>query len=328
MRRPHATPLLAVLLLALSAPSGAAEVELEFEWKLRYRPRFSFLPGAVDQWAGARLALDREGSTLALRAPLEHPWVLRWYPGKDELKLGTTVTVAVDETAGHPYAALAPEAARRAAARERAWRDDPFFRDCRERAGETPRLSPDPVYPFWALGDPAGRLAFRLLPGGEAVDVRERLSEPWLPDGWAAARRGEAREGTGYWEAERPDWEPRLYPAIAAALGALGERVPLAAVAAVAETLNPRARGRLDWGDATLPPGGPFPVDGGRYRARVERTASPAPHGSAQGAAPGAQRVRVRIESARDPCALRVELTVGYRPDEVSKRSPALPSGG
>lgn len=142
MRRPHATPLLAVLLLALSAPSGAAEVELEFEWKLRYRPRFSFLPGAVDQWAGARLALDREGSTLALRAPLEHPWVLRWYPGKDELKLGTTVTVAVDETAGHPYAALAPEAARRAAARERAWRDDPFFRDCRERAGETPRLSP------------------------------------------------------------------------------------------------------------------------------------------------------------------------------------------
>ena len=76
----------------------------------------------------------------------------------------------------------------------------------------------------------------------------ESMSTPWLPDGWRRAAGGDAVSGYGYWERTRPRWEPRVYPAFAAALRLLDPEIRGIAVASeqLVAPLQPAARGRID----------------------------------------------------------------------------------
>ena len=47
-------------------------------------------------------------------------------------------------------------------------------------------------------------------PGVVVSQVVERISRPWLKDGWQRAREGETVAGYGFWESKRPRWEPRF----------------------------------------------------------------------------------------------------------------------
>lgn len=283
-----------------AADASPGVVELYFEAKLLLRDRVLMQRVAVDQWAGGRLALAARpmgpGTIFELLRPLEHPWTFRWYPTKHEVKLGAAVAVA--EPLGDPYGALAEELTLQARRRYEQWwtadvvessaPQEPAWQDRAERFWATRHaaevddkdpLHPHPVFPFHVLGDPAGRFGFVVgADGGVIADsVTERMSNPWLADGWAAWQRGEHRSGYGYWEPERPAWEPNTYQAFAAALALLGWS-PLAGadptatraldrgaaysltapdlprlVARFFETLNPRFEGHIDWsGTPTL----------------------------------------------------------------------------
>ena len=225
-----------------SLSAAAEEVELHFEMKLLLRDRVMFRRVAVDQWAGGVLRMARRpagggSSRYTLSAVIEDPWTFRWYPTKDEAKLGAAV--AVEQPTGHPYGSLEPlllplarekhrlwwadDRVEATAARSPPWSDDAdsFWAE-RHRAEEQEKdpLHPDAVYPFHVLGDVAGRVVFAVRPDG-AVDlesIRETACRPWLERGWQEWIAGRGRAGYGYWEERRPDWEPRTYETLAAAL--------------------------------------------------------------------------------------------------------------
>lgn len=298
-----ASVLTSILAAAAGPAHGQAATpshELFFEMKLLIRDRVLTRRLAVDQWAGGRLGLTRvrsaERTRFVLDRPLEDPWVFRWYPDSDEVKLGAAVHV--DEPDGHPYGNLLPELLPRARSLHAAWwSDDPaapvtgtgpswqsevagFWSELHatERAAAPP-LHADPVYPFHVLGNPEGRFRFETDPRGgvDPASIEQTMDRPWLSDGWDRSRGGESVSGYGFWEAERPTWEPNTYPALAAALQLLcwsplpqslgpselldGTRhlapswgVDLAAAASgVIAALNPRFGKRADWrGDAAL----------------------------------------------------------------------------
>lgn len=259
-------------------------VELYFELKLLYRGRRFFRRVEIDQWAGGRLLMRREShegadgvaeTRLSLLRPLEDPWTFRWYPTRHEVKLGAAVWVPRPE--GDAYGALATRL--EPAARERYrrwWRDDLVRRTApevpswasaaerfwadrhRDEASVKDPLHEHPVYPFHVLGDARDRFIVRLDPRGVPVPggIVETMSEPWLPDGWRSWQAGGRPAGYGYWGRDRPAWEPRTYPAMAAALGLLGwspwdEATPtsdlLAQASLVVATLLPRTAGQMSW---------------------------------------------------------------------------------
>jgi hypothetical protein len=362
----------------------ATEVELFFELKLLYRRAGLFGKTIVDQWAGGRLlaratAVDcagagetgRCGTRLELVRPLEDPWTFRWYDFKDEVKLGAAVWVR--EPTGAPYAALAPRLEPLARERYARWWDDDriepagdgaaaetrpsWWREAerfwaRAHAAEAGRKDPlhaDPVYPFWVLGDPAGRLALEVSPAGAVVEasVVERMSEPWRPEAWSAWQRGRHENGYGYWErTARPRWEPRTYQAFAAAFGLLawplkdvpdgaGRRIEVDLpdgglvdrAVSVVTALSPRAGGRLRWR------GGPvtFRV----YGMTAEAGPEPLPRSSGLvwrawrrarlGGSPSRPQADEVWFLAGDPEATRVRLwiRVGYRPAATARPAAA-----
>jgi hypothetical protein len=219
-------------------PAPSANYELFFELKLLVRDRRLGQRVELDQWAGGRLLMRDDGSgRFRLLHPIEDPWVFRWYPTRDEAKLGAAVAVA--EPIGDPYGALAPGLITLAERRHREWwvddrvvdetgalpnwRDRPeaFWAEIHRRERDSPPpLHDEPVYPFYILGDPGGRVGFsvdllgRVLPDS----IHEAMTDPWLPRGWEDWKEGDRNAGYGYWERARPDWEPRTYPALVAAL--------------------------------------------------------------------------------------------------------------
>ncbi|ANM30984.1 hypothetical protein ABI59_17490 [Acidobacteria bacterium Mor1] len=228
---------------ANTADQGATprpkRIELEFELRLRHRPR-GFGPSGkpVDVWAGGRLELaeqpNRRGSYHLVRT-LEDPWVFRWLDFKDEVKLGAQVSVP--EPGGHPYGSLAPALEQRARRLHACWKGEqcapvPSIFDSYDEWGAReafwgaadPRrdaLHEHPVMPFYVLGDPAGRFRFRVESDGSVApaSVFDEMSGPWLRDGPDAWSRGDDL-GCGYWEpGGRPRWEPRGWQALVAALG-------------------------------------------------------------------------------------------------------------
>lgn len=318
---------IALMLLSTTAPSSVA---LEFEFKLQYRGPWRT---GVDQWARGVLELEVDDGEHVLVAPLEDPWVLRWYPRSGELKLGSVEAARVG---ADPYSGYAP---RRIAQAERLakrwWRDDPgptgavlppwadrvagFWSSCRR--GSPPELASEAVYPFHVLGPFDGRLRFTVEEGG-ALDARsivERVSAPWV-----AAGEG-AQVGYGAWMARRPRWEPALYQAIAAALELLDWPLTAGAsfrtgdvlerAAAVAATLNPRAAGKLDWhggafgraerlGPHVVFDSGEIPFDRGAWRLwRASRYVD----GETR---PRDDDLQLLIDG---DCGLRAWLRIGYR---------------
>lgn len=279
--------LLCLQLAALgpSAVRGADDgaVELYFELKLLLRQRHWTGRLALDQWAGGRMLgvfTDRGDGVrrFELARPLDDPWTFRWYPTRDEVKLGAAVWV--ERARGDVYASLArrlePQARERYARwwdgdrvertmdRQPPWLDeaDGFWaRRHRLENEEKDPLAGEPTYPFHVLGPAAGRLAFDVDPDGRvrAASIVETMTEPWLPRGWQESLEGRTRPGYGYWDRKRPRWEPRTYETLGRLLALLAwscsdESVPWlpAATAAAVETLVPRAEGRFDW-EGTLP---------------------------------------------------------------------------
>lgn len=380
---PQGFAALAVALLTVtSVPSAAATtpalpVELYFELKLLLRERRGPLRVEVDAWAGGRLALQaRElpgGRAFELQSVIEHPWVFRWYPTRREAKLG--VAIAVPSPAADPYASLAVlveaqahERWRRfwlddrvdaAAPRSPPWavRADGFWTARHVAARERRDALPEaPVYPFHVLGPLPGRLRFRTDARGAVVrgSIEEQVSSPWLAnEGWSAARRGATVVGYGYWApTARPQWEPRTYQALAAAVallawsprgspqaGAVEELIPRGGVedvSAVVAALLPRAAGRLG-GRGAAPARMQRQVDDARHTVIVGGSEPFSPRGAAE------LRARFwrysRIENAgdgtvedevqwlvehHDPQKLRIWLRIGYRP--LSRATD--PSGG
>ena len=88
---------LCALLLLLAHPATAELFQLEFESKLLIRERSWGRRIEVDQWAAGSLLMERrrqpDGDSYRLREVIESPWTLRWYPTKDEIKLGITFHV-------------------------------------------------------------------------------------------------------------------------------------------------------------------------------------------------------------------------------------------
>ncbi|NIM62427.1 MAG: hypothetical protein GTO30_12505, partial [Acidobacteria bacterium] len=219
--------------------SAADEIELFYEVKLLVRQSAWGRSVQLDQWTGGRVRMTgspaRDGATAyTLTEVLESPWTFRWYPTKDEVKLGAAVWV--ERPAGHPYDAVAPELEALARDKYALWWDadspvaGPLWSEqsgrfwSRVHAGETDdkdALPADPTYGFHVLGPLDGRFGFKLR-DGVVVEVGEWMSTPWLPDGWARALDGEPVTGYGYWERKRPHWEPRTYETFAAALTLLG----------------------------------------------------------------------------------------------------------
>jgi len=173
----------------------------------------------------------------SLIAPIEDPWTFRWYPTLDEVKLGAAVWI--EEPTGSAYeqpaAKLTPKATQ---LYSQWWQDDhilptapvrPEWQQQAERfwaerhrseLEEKDELPPRPVYPFHVLGPAADRFGFAVADDGsiDRESIRDEMSVPWLADGWARWLRGERPSGYGYWDRERPHWEPNTYPALAAAL--------------------------------------------------------------------------------------------------------------
>lgn len=264
-------PLLTIALLALQpAPEfpveagPPADVELYFEAKLLVRQRSWGRRIEVDQWAGGRLAMRAEKATdgavrLELVEVVESPWTFRWYPTRDEAKLGAAIHVA--QPSGDPYSSLAPILEPMARRKYDLWWDsDPaspgpswsaetggFWKQRHRKELDAKDPLPEhPTYPFHLLGPLPGRLGFTLR-DGEVIGVRERLTSTWLSDGWARSCDGDPVQGYGYWEAQRPGWEPRTYETLVAALGLLasheeGRTVdPVETLAGVLAALQPRA---------------------------------------------------------------------------------------
>ena len=276
------------------------ETELYYELKLMVRDRVLWRRVAIDQWAGGRLLMRREPSTsgdgvrLELIRPLEDPWTFRWYPTKDEVKLGAAV--AVEEPVGDPYGTLAellePHARDRysrwwdrdlteATSRHgNTWQDraNRFWADQhRHETDEKDPLHRYPVYPFYVLGDPSGRFGLEVSDDGgvSEASIVDRMSAPWLTNGWQEWKRGSRRDGYGFWEAVRPAWEPRTYQTFTEALKLLawsplatrgadsapaGYTIELrdepglpARIAQVLAALNPRFVDRSEWrGDSAI----------------------------------------------------------------------------
>jgi hypothetical protein len=232
-----------LLASAAAAPSDSAvpppELEVYFEIKLLVRERVRGRPVQVDQWSGGRVRMVGKrtsdgGMVYRIAEILESPWTFRWYPLKDEVKLGAAVWVEHPE--GHPYGALAPRLEARARSKFELWWDadpavpGPSWSDesgrfwARRHADELDRKDPlpeHPTYPFHVLGPLDDRFGFTLRDGA-VESIVERMSGPWLPNGWSEARDGEPVEGYGFWERKRPRWEPRTYETFAAALALLG----------------------------------------------------------------------------------------------------------
>jgi hypothetical protein len=289
------------------APSPTSRRELYFEFKLLFRGAGLGRSAGVDQWAGGRLLMelrraagadDEPSWSLELIGPLEDPWTFRWYPGRDEAKLGAAVSVV--EPQGDPYHSLARLLEPQVRERYRLWwrddsvgataphapswraRTDSFWSDQhRSEEQEKDPLPADAVYPFYVLGDPRGRFGARVEANGRLVgdSIHDRMSRPWLPQGWHESLSGRPVEGYGYWERKRPRWEPATYQALAAALRLLAwpclnertdqgiyellvepaeDRSPEVSgadlperLADVITVLQPRAAGRLDWHGGT-----------------------------------------------------------------------------
>jgi hypothetical protein len=225
-----------ILLLAVAPPP---EIEVYFEIKLLVRERVWGRHVQVDQWSGGRVRMTGESapdgaSVYRISEILESPWTFRWYPLKDEVKLGAAIWVEHPE--GHPYGALAPQLEGSARSKFELWWDadpavpGPSWSDesgrfwARRHGDELDRKDPlpeHPTYPFHVLGALDDRFGFTLRDGA-VESIVERMSGPWLPDGWSRARDGVAVEGYGFWEHKRPRWEPRTYETFAAALALLG----------------------------------------------------------------------------------------------------------
>lgn len=273
MMRRHLSILLAVAHVATApvAPGTAPpvhDIELFFEVKLLLREKFWGRRVEVDQWTGGRLRMhgvsSPDGSKrYEIAGVLESPWTFRWYPTEDEAKLGAAVHVEHPE--GDAYGTLAPELERLARSKHALWWDaDPStpgppwsadngrfwsHRHAKERDEKDP-LAEQPTYPFHVLGSLEGRFAFSVRDGAVS-QVVERVTRPWLKDGWQRARNGETVDGYGFWGSKRPRWEPRTYETLAAVLQLLGpapEKTsasqwsdPVAQLAEVLATMQPRA---------------------------------------------------------------------------------------
>lgn len=282
--RRRVLPCLLVLLVTLPQWTADREtegdaVEVHFELKLLLRQRRWIGRLALDQWAAGRLlgtwsSAGGGARRFSLVRPLEDPWTFRWYPTKHEVKLGAAVWV--DRARGDVYDTLARRLEPRAREAYAGWWDADRVRDTglpqpdwaglarrfwarrhRTEVQEKDPLHADPTYPFYVLGPAQGRLTFTVEPGGRLRpdSVVETMTEPWLPHGWEESLAGRTRSGYGFWETERPRWEPRTYEALASALALLGwtcaegkstEALP-SLTAAVVETLVPWAEGRFAW---------------------------------------------------------------------------------
>jgi len=242
------------------AEADTTDVEVYFEVKLLVRERVWGRSIQVDQWTGGRVSMRgsrgaEETVDFNMTAVVESPWTFRWYPTKNEAKLGAAVHV--ERVEGDPYGALAPRLEALARSKYSAWWDaDPaapgppwsaetgkFW--ARRHAREEDEKDPLPehsTYPFHVLGSLRERFGFTLR-NGTVEQVVERVTQPWLTDGWTRARAGEAVEGYGFWDVRRPRWEPRTYEAFAAALNLLGPSSadPVVALADLLATMQPRA---------------------------------------------------------------------------------------
>ena len=236
-------PLLFLLAGGAATPAepvaSAGELELFFEVKLLVREHVRGRRVQVDQWTGGRVRMAGEPTgdgavVYRISKIVESPWTFRWYPTKDEVKLGAAIWVEHPE--GDPYGALAPRLETQARLKFDLWWDrDPavpgpswsaesgrfWARRHREELAHKDPLPEHPTYPFHVLGPFEDRFGFTLR-GGAVEAVLERMSVPWLPDGWSDALDGKAVVGYGFWERRRPRWEPRTYETFAAALTLLG----------------------------------------------------------------------------------------------------------
>ena len=259
----------AFLSAAVPAPAATAApqpLEVSFEVKLLVRHRTRGFDLQLDQWSGGRMRMEgtrrADGATVyRISEILESPWTFRWYPTRDEVKLGAAIWV--EHPAGHPYGSLAPLLEPWARSKFSTWWDrdaaapgPPWsaesgrFWKRRHRAElqEKDPLPAHPTYPFHVLGPIDDRFGFTLRVSG-IEDIVERMSGPWLSDGWSEALAGETVEGYGYWERDRPRWEPRTYEAFAAALELLADSVdPIEGLMRVVIALQPRSAKLVgDW---------------------------------------------------------------------------------
>lgn len=257
------------LAVAAATPPDPPTLDVFFEVKLLVRERAWGRAVQVDQWSGGRVRLA--GTTLPdgavvyrIAEILETPWTFRWYPGKDEVKLGAAIWVEHPE--GHAYGSLAPLLEPWARAKFETWWDaDPavpgppwsaesgrfWTRRHEKELGAKDPLPEHPTYPFHVLGPLGDRFGFTLRDGAVEAVV-EDMSTPWLPNGWSDALDGRAVAGYGFWERKRPRWEPRTYETFAAALALLGppesdSRDPVAGLMHVVTAMQPLAE-RLDEG--------------------------------------------------------------------------------
>ncbi len=241
------TGLLITLACALAATAepppdtavAAVELEVYFEAKLLVRRRAWGRRWEVDQWNGGRVRMrgepDGAATVYRISEVLEAPWTFRWYPSRDEVKLGAAVWV--EKPSGDPYGSLAPRLEPLAREKHALWWDaDPaaagpewaaqsgrfWARRHRREQAEKDALPEHPTYPFHVLGPIDDRFGFTVRDGAVG-DVVETMTQPWLRDGWDAALSGEDVLGYGFWDSERPRWEPRTYETFAAALGLLRE---------------------------------------------------------------------------------------------------------
>lgn len=252
-------------------PAHETAAILHLEIKLYVRSAGLLRRAAIDQWAGARLLMqsrkDGSVSVHSLTHPLQDPWTLRWYAALDEVKLGAAVNVV--EPHGDPYGSLAGPLTTIANTKYAEWWDGDdlvaptvngspdwiaeaqrFWQQLHRREESAKDELPEhPVYPFHVLGDPLGRFEFRVDASGRVPrnTISDRMSEPWLSNGWNDWLRGDRRPGYGFWESRQPNWEPRTYPAVAAALGL------------------------LDWSPLpALDPEGGLPADGTHYEISLD----------------------------------------------------------
>jgi len=335
---------------ASAAPAPAVQdIEVFFEVKLLVRERFWGRRVEVDQWSGGRLRM--RGTSLpdgAKRYDIvgveESPWTFRWYPTKDETKLGAAIHV--ERPVGDAYGALAPELEPLARSKHALWWDaDPsspgpawsadngrFWsrRHAKEHDEKDP-LAEYPTYPFHVLGPLEGRFAFSVRDGAIS-QILEHVTQPWLPDGWQRARDGEKVDGYGFWNSKRPRWEPRTYETLAAALRLLGPAPagpgdspwgdPVAQLAEILATMQPRAA-RVSRG---------WTASGEQSRVRVEdgRTLIEIEGDVARRddlrfrlwrrRADGSDELQILLDD-RGTEALKLWVRVGYRPASKTRAS-------